>query len=371
MRNTHFEKMTVLGAATIAGALVVGGIAAGVATSHRQLQVEADGTTIVLDGFYPTVYSALKASGVEVGPHDEVLPSTDARTTNGGTISINRAQTYTVSADDAKETRWSRAQTLAAVLEDLQAGDKQSIAVSRAQNRQELPISDKKMTVELSVDGATQSVEVSGGETVEDILKKANITLSPLDSLHVTRDGGKINIVIETERREIQTLTEKIPFQQERIDDADLLEGDEVVSQEGVDGERTVRRYRQVRGGKEAFAVELSRKDTRAPQNEVVRVGTKKAPEPAPASSGSSGPVLVGDAAWDALAQCESGGNPRAVNPAGYYGLFQFDLGTWASVGGSGLPSDASPAEQLNRAKILYSQRGWQPWGCASIVGLR
>ena len=67
-------------------------------------------------------------------------------------------------------------------------------------------------------------------------------------------------------------------------------------------------------------------------------------------------------AAWRKVAQCESGGNPRAVNPAGYYGLFQFDMQTWRSVGGSGNPAKASAAEQLTRAKKLYSQRGAQPW---------
>lgn len=67
-------------------------------------------------------------------------------------------------------------------------------------------------------------------------------------------------------------------------------------------------------------------------------------------------------AAWRKVAQCESSGNPRAVNPAGYYGLFQFDLQTWRSVGGSGNPAKASAAEQLMRAKKLYAQRGAQPW---------
>ncbi|MFI6673436.1 transglycosylase family protein [Kribbella sp. NPDC050470] len=67
-------------------------------------------------------------------------------------------------------------------------------------------------------------------------------------------------------------------------------------------------------------------------------------------------------AAWRKVAECESGGNPRAVNPAGYYGLFQFDLQTWRSVGGSGNPAKASAAEQLMRAKKLYAQRGAQPW---------
>ena len=66
--------------------------------------------------------------------------------------------------------------------------------------------------------------------------------------------------------------------------------------------------------------------------------------------------------AWAKVAQCESGGNPRAVNPAGYYGLFQFDLQTWRSVGGSGNPVNASAAEQLSRAKRLYAQRGASPW---------
>ncbi|RYC13789.1 resuscitation-promoting factor [Nocardioides zhouii] len=65
---------------------------------------------------------------------------------------------------------------------------------------------------------------------------------------------------------------------------------------------------------------------------------------------------------WGALANCESGGNPNAVNPAGYYGLYQFDLGTWGSVGGSGLPTNASAAEQTYRAKLLFQQRGRSPW---------
>ncbi|HEY3556211.1 MAG TPA: transglycosylase family protein [Kribbella sp.] len=66
--------------------------------------------------------------------------------------------------------------------------------------------------------------------------------------------------------------------------------------------------------------------------------------------------------AWAKVANCESSGNPRAVNGAGYYGLFQFDLRTWRSVGGSGNPANASAGEQLMRAKKLYAQRGASPW---------
>jgi hypothetical protein len=63
------------------------------------------------------------------------------------------------------------------------------------------------------------------------------------------------------------------------------------------------------------------------------------------------------------IAACESGGNPRAVSPGGTYrGKYQFDYGTWATVGGSGDPAAASEAEQDRRAAMLYAQRGAAPW---------
>lgn len=66
---------------------------------------------------------------------------------------------------------------------------------------------------------------------------------------------------------------------------------------------------------------------------------------------------------WDGLAACESGGNPSAVDPSGtYHGLYQFDAGTWQSVGGSGVASQASAEEQTMRAQMLYEQRGSAPW---------
>ena len=65
---------------------------------------------------------------------------------------------------------------------------------------------------------------------------------------------------------------------------------------------------------------------------------------------------------WAALARCESGGNPRAVNAAGYYGLYQFSPATWRSVGGSGLPTRASAGEQTMRAQILFRRSGSGPW---------
>lgn len=62
------------------------------------------------------------------------------------------------------------------------------------------------------------------------------------------------------------------------------------------------------------------------------------------------------------LRACESGGDYSTNTGNGFYGAYQFDLQTWASVGGSGLPSSASPAEQDFRAALLWRQRGSAPW---------
>lgn len=67
------------------------------------------------------------------------------------------------------------------------------------------------------------------------------------------------------------------------------------------------------------------------------------------------------------IAQCESGGNPRAVSPDGTYrGKYQFDRQTWQSMGGSGDPARASEGEQDRRAAALLRARGTSPWpSCA------
>jgi hypothetical protein len=74
-------------------------------------------------------------------------------------------------------------------------------------------------------------------------------------------------------------------------------------------------------------------------------------------------PGGVSSGTLEAIAACESGGDPEAVSSDGsYMGLFQFDQGTWESVGGSGLPTEASVEEQEYRAALLYSRSGSSPW---------
>ena len=81
------------------------------------------------------------------------------------------------------------------------------------------------------------------------------------------------------------------------------------------------------------------------------------------ATAGGSGGGGATPAHLQAIAACESGGNPSAVGGGGAYrGKYQFDRQTWASVGGSGDPAAAPEAEQDKRAAILYSRAGASPW---------
>jgi Transglycosylase-like domain len=74
-------------------------------------------------------------------------------------------------------------------------------------------------------------------------------------------------------------------------------------------------------------------------------------------------PAGVSPATLEAIASCESGGDPTAVSSDGSYrGKYQFSFETWASVGGSGDPAAAPEEEQDYRAALLYSQSGSSPW---------
>jgi hypothetical protein len=71
----------------------------------------------------------------------------------------------------------------------------------------------------------------------------------------------------------------------------------------------------------------------------------------------------VSMATLESIASCESGGDPTIVSSDGSYrGKYQFDFGTWESVGGSGDPAAAPEAEQDYRAALLYAQSGSSPW---------
>jgi hypothetical protein len=91
--------------------------------------------------------------------------------------------------------------------------------------------------------------------------------------------------------------------------------------------------------------------------------GERERPRPEWASTEGDTIAGVPRDTLEAIASCESGGDPRSVSSDGAYrGKYQFDTGTWASMGGSGDPAEAPEAEQDYRAALLYKQAATSPW---------
>jgi Transglycosylase-like domain len=100
-------------------------------------------------------------------------------------------------------------------------------------------------------------------------------------------------------------------------------------------------------------------------RRQVERAEASGADDQGAAAAGYPTPESVGvsSATLDAIASCESGGDPSVVSADGTYrGKYQFDYGTWASVGGSGDPAAAPEVEQDYRAALLYVRGGSSPW---------
>ena len=154
------------------------------------------------------------------------------------------------------------------------------------------------------------------------------------------------------------TVHEKVPVERAVVEH-DIVRGDPITAVATVKVMRTVEHVEHVAPKDEDDDGIADTEDSCigycAPTTQYVSQATDSATGYATEGSVASGTL-------EAIAACESGGDPTAVNAAGYYGKYQFDLGTWASVGGSGNPAEASEAEQDMRAQMLYDQAGAAPW---------
>jgi len=87
---------------------------------------------------------------------------------------------------------------------------------------------------------------------------------------------------------------------------------------------------------------------------------------PAEAASAASGMN------WDAVAQCESGGNWHINTGNGYYGGLQFAQGTWRGYGGRTYAARAdlaSRAQQIAVAERVLSGQGISAWPTCGVKG--
>ena len=228
------------------------------------------------------------------------------------------------------------------------------------------------------------------------------------DGLGAEGGRSRVSVTPSTQKVTTETVDATDPHGSVQQESGDLSEGETKVATAGVDGVvRTIYEVTTV-GGKEVSRTPVAQVVVTQKVDEVVLVGTGAAkkqeskPEqsqgqgqgqaqsqgqgqtqaPSESSGGSGGSASggsagttggeVGDDVWAQLAKCESGGNPATNTGNGFYGMYQFTLETWQSLGGTGYPHEADAATQTAMAKKLQAQAGWGQWpGCADKLGLR
>lgn len=345
-------------AAATAGllALTAGGTAL---AAHRAVVVDVNGTEHTVHTFGGTVADALDAAGVAPADGDLVAPAPDSPIASGEHVLVRSPRDITVELDGHPLARSVNAATLGEALHQLGL-DPDGVSLSAGHDT---PIPDDGLTV--TAERAPRMVVLrdtvrtetrSTGETVADVLAAAGVEpgehdlVSPAPGEPATPDMTvRITPVLG------EPVTEEVPIEAETTEreNPDLPEGERKVLTEPEDGVKRVTTATVLRNGEEVEKV-LEEEVLTEPVGGVVEIGTK-APESTPPAGGGA----AADLNWAALARCESGGNPGAVNSAGgYYGLYQFSVPTWNSVGGSGLPSEASAQEQTQRAQQLYNSVG-------------
>src|SRR4051812_31185139 len=106
-----------------------------------------------------------------------------------------------------------------------------------------------------------------------------------------------------------------------------------------------------------------AKRDVHGSEQVVRRAAKRRAHKRAAAAKPAAEPAHAVPPQLQAIAQCESGGNPSAVGGGGQFrGKYQFTYATWAAAGGSGDPAAAPEAEQDRRAAQLYASSGAGQW---------
>ena len=402
------RRRRALVAATGIVALVgAGGVAA--AAAHKTVELDVDGQTREVSTFTGDIEGLLANEGIELAEHDLVVPGPEEALQDGSQVVVRSARQVAFQVDGQYETLWTTSMSADEALAQLNAsGRTAALTASRsADGRAELPMPiTQGEPVKVIVDDTERMVEPPGPVDLEGVLRLAEVELKPADRVGLSLDenGAAVLTVTRVEAAET-TRTETIEHDSVERETSDLFRGQSRVVQEGADGERTYTMAQILVDGEVESTKHVSVEVTTEPEDRIVEVGTAERPAPRPepsTSSGSSGSSSGGsgssssgsdsggsdsggsdggsdsgggsapEGVWAQLAQCESGGNPSIVSSNGlYHGLYQFRVDTWRSVGGSGLPSEASPAEQTKRAQILQQRSGWGQWpACARQLGL-
>ncbi|OBB31088.1 Resuscitation-promoting factor RpfB [Mycolicibacterium peregrinum] len=358
----------------VVGALLVtltaaGGYAVG---SHKTVTLSVDGAPMTVTTMKSRVIDVVEENGFSVGDRDDLYPSADESVHQADTIVLRRSRPLELSLDgnDSKQV-WTTASTVDEALAQLKMTDKAPAAASRGSRvplgGMALPVVSAK-TVRIDDGGNVQTVHLAA-PNVAGLLAAAgapleqNDTVVPAASTPVT-EGMQVQVT----RMRIEKVTERVALEpgHQRIEDASMNMSRQVVEEPGAPGTQDVTYAVAKVNGVETGRLPVANVVINPARDGVLRVGAKPGTEVPPVTNG---------AAWDALSQCEAGGNWAINTGNGFYGGVQFDQNTWERQGGLRYAPRADLAtreEQIAIATVTQARQGWGAWPvCSGRIGAR
>ena len=367
----------VAGSALVVMAMIVGTL--GFVGSNKTVQLNVDGKSTTVQTTGNTVADALDAANVNVGSEDVVSPKLDAEIAATDTINVQKNKEIDVTLDGAQTTVETTGVTVKDVVTELGVASTAKTSAALTTNlvdlENALSISTPKKVI-VTVDNQQKTQETTAN-TVNEVLAEADVKIGTNDRVSVPLDAQLVDgmgiKVSRVEVKDAETTTVEIPFETKKTEDPNKYVGEETVTKPGVAGERVETYKVTIIDGQERGREKVSEKVTKEPVAQEVTVGTKKKPT-AEGPGGSPSGNNANASTWQALAQCESGGNWAINTGNGYYGGLQFSASSWLGAGGGKYAPTANlatPDQQIEIAEVLRSSGGWGHWpACAAKLGL-
>lgn len=336
----------------------------------RIVTVNADGQSNTLVVKAKTIADAVEQSGVRLGKVDKTEPSLghDVKADNT-VINVYRAHPITVVDGSNRYTIMTAERSPREIAKDAGFETKSEdrfVFVRPHETYDALPstqlVIQRAKTINFDLYGK-QTLVTTHHTSVLQLLKDQKIILQQNDELNIpeeTRlvDGMTISIANVVRSTEVVDEVAKMPI--EEIKDPNQNVGFKQVKEAGKDGKKKVTYETLTRNGGTPERKAVSEEIIEQPVKQVVIVGAKSTTS----FDGTFAEALA------RLRSCEGSYTSNTGN--GYYGAYQFDIGTWGGYGGYANASLAPPAVQDEKAWSTYQRRGWQPWpSCKIKMGLQ
>lgn len=361
--------LRLLVAATLLALAGAGGYAV---AAHKTVTLHVDGASMTVPTMKSTVIDVIEENGFEVDDRDDLHPAADQPVGQSDTIVLRRSRPLQISTDgrDSRQV-WTTASTVDEALAQLRMTDKAPAAASRGSRvplaGMSLPVVSAK-TVQLDDAGMASSVSLAAPD-VGALLEAAGAPLQQRDTVVPAASSPVVDgMRIQVTRERIEKVSQRVPLLplMRRVEDPTLNQSRQIVEDPGMPGTQDVVFAVAKRNGMETGRLPVANVVVTPAREGVIRVGTKP---------GTEVPEVRNGAVWEALAQCEAGGNWAINTGNGFYGGVQFDQNTWERNGGLRYAPRADLAtreEQIAIAEVTRARQGWGAWPtCSGRIGAR